>query len=64
VRFIQCYAMPDGLRAAGTRDLARWCEAGRIRHPPTTVLPLVEAAKAHELVEAGAVIGKVLLRIS
>ena len=63
VRFIQCYAMPDALRAAGTHDLTRWCEAGRIMHPPKTVLPLAQAAKAHELVEAGAVIGKVLLRI-
>ena len=63
VRFIQCYAMPDSLRAAATRDLTRWCEEGRIKHPPTTVLPLEEVAKAHELVESSAVIGKVLLRI-
>jgi NADPH2:quinone reductase len=63
VRFIQCYAMPDALRAAGTRDLTRWCEEGRIKHPPTTVLPLEDVASAHELVESGSVIGKVLLRI-
>lgn len=63
VRFIQCYAMPDGLRTSGTRDLTRWCEEGRIRHPRQTVLPVSEVARAHELVESGAVIGKVLLRI-
>jgi NADPH2:quinone reductase len=63
VRFIQCYAMPDALRADGTRDLTRWCEEGRIKHPRKTVLPLAAAAKAHEFVESGAVIGKVLLSI-
>src|SRR3954447_19472376 len=63
VRFIQCYAMPDALRAASARDLTHWCEEGRIKHPPTTVLPLEDVASAHELVESGTVVGKVLLRI-
>lgn len=63
VRFIQCYAMPDALRADGTRDLMRWCEDGRLMHPPKTILPLSEAAKAHELVESGTVTGKVLLAV-
>lgn len=63
VRFIQCYAMADDLRAAGTRDLMRWCEEGSLKHPARTVLPLSEAATAHELVEAGGVIGKVLLSL-
>ena len=63
VRFIQCYVMPDDLRAAGTRDLTRWCEEGKLVHPARTVLPLEEIAKAHELVEQGAVIGKVMVRM-
>ncbi|MGE0751182.1 MAG: NADPH:quinone reductase [Variibacter sp.] len=63
MRFIQCYVMPDGLRATGTRDLTRWCEEGKLVHPARTVLPLAEIAKAHELVEQGAVIGKVMVRI-
>jgi NADPH2:quinone reductase len=63
VRFIQCYVMPDDLRAAGTRDLTRWCEEGALVHPARTVLPIEDIAKAHELVEQGAVIGKVLVKI-
>jgi len=39
VRFIQCYAMPDALRAQGTRDLTRWCEEGRLKHPSKTICP-------------------------
>ena len=63
VRFIQCYAMPDALRAEGTRALLRWCEDGRLMHPPKRILPLSEAAKAHELVESGTIVGKVLLAV-
>ena len=63
VRFIQCYAMPQELRSAGVRDLARWCEQGRLKHPATRILPLDEVATAHELVEQSAVVGKVLLRL-
>jgi NADPH2:quinone reductase len=63
VRFIQCYAMPEPLRAQGTGDLMRWCEEGGLKHPPKTILPLADVAKAHELVEAGTVVGKVLLEI-
>ena len=63
VRFIQCHAMPKDLRAAGVRDLTLWCEQGRLKHPATKVLPLEDVATAHELVEQGAVIGKVLLSL-
>ena len=63
VRFIQCYAMPDALRADGTRDLMRWCQDGSLKHPPTAVLHLADVAKAHELVESGTVVGKVLLAV-
>jgi NADPH2:quinone reductase len=63
VRFIQCHAMPKDLRLCGMRDLARWCEQGSLSHPATKVLPLDEAATAHELVEQGAVVGKILLSL-
>jgi NADPH:quinone reductase len=64
VRFIQCSLMPAALRAAAMRNLGRWCEAGALRHLDCTILPLDNIASAHELVEGGAVIGKVLLELS
>lgn len=63
VRFIQCSLMPTWLRAAAMRDLQRWCEAGALRHLDCMVLPIQEIASAHELVEGGTVIGKVLLTL-
>jgi NADPH2:quinone reductase len=35
--------------------------AGRLRPPPPTVLPLTEAARAHQMMEAGGTLGKVVL---
>jgi len=35
--------------------------AGRLRPPPPTVLPLAEAARAHEMMEAGRSLGKIVL---
>jgi len=35
--------------------------AGRLRPPPPTVLPLAEAAHAHEMMEAGRTVGKIIL---
>jgi len=35
--------------------------SGRLRPPPPTVLPLAEAARAHEMMEAGRTLGKVVL---
>ena len=35
--------------------------AGRLRPPPPTVLPLAEAARAHEMMEAGRSLGKLVL---
>jgi NADPH:quinone reductase len=63
VRFIQCYAMPDDIRERAHADLARWCEEGRLKHLPTRIMPLDEAAAAHELVERSGFIGKMMLRL-
>jgi len=35
--------------------------AGRLRPPPPTVMPLAEAARAHEMMEAGRTMGKIVL---
>jgi NADPH2:quinone reductase len=63
VRFIQCSMMLAALRAAAMRDLQRWCEADALRHLDCVVRPIEDIASAHELVEGGAVIGKVLVEL-
>ncbi len=63
VRFIQCYIMPDALRQAAEADLARWCAADGLVHPPKKILPLEHIAAAHEIVEQGAFTGKVMLSV-
>lgn len=35
--------------------------AGRLRPPPPTLLPLAQARRAHEWMEAAATLGKVVL---
>jgi NADPH2:quinone reductase len=54
--------MAPALRAEGNRRLTQWMAEGRITHSIARVLPLEEIATAHELVERGAVMGKVLVR--
>lgn len=63
LRFLQCHAMPKALRSEATGMVVRWCEEGRLVHPASTILPLEEIAKAHEMVEEGSVIGKVMVEI-
>jgi NADPH:quinone reductase len=63
VRFIQCSLILGGLREAAIRDLTRWAEERRLVHPTPTILPLERIAEAHELVEKGAVIGKVMVSL-
>ena len=51
---------PAGFRKVKSQVFALM--AGGALKPPVTVLPLSEARHAHELVEAGAVVGKLVLR--
>ncbi len=62
VRTVFCSFMDQTLRAEGTRRLTQWMAAGDITHSIGRILPLEEIATAHELVERGEVIGKVMLR--
>jgi NADPH:quinone reductase len=63
IRFIQCYAIFGDVRQAGMRDLKRWAQEGRLVHPVPRVLPIEDIAAAHELVESGGVIGKVMVSL-
>ena len=49
-------------RRAGLRALIAMLAAGKLRPRIHAVLPLSEAARAHEILESGAVLGKLLLR--
>jgi NADPH:quinone reductase-like Zn-dependent oxidoreductase len=48
---------------AGLRELAALVESGRLRPEVASVLPLADAAKAHELVATGRTRGKVVLTV-
>lgn len=66
-------AEPLGLRAvfmvveadhAGMREIAALAESGRLRPRVDTVLPLDQAAKAHEVAESGRTTGKIVLGVA
>jgi NADPH2:quinone reductase len=63
VRFIQCSLILGELREAGIRALGRWAGEGRLVHPTPKIMALAEIAAAHELVEGGGHVGKVMLAI-
>ncbi|MFG3250353.1 NADP-dependent oxidoreductase [Streptomyces sp. NPDC048187] len=65
-------AAPDGVRATwmlvepdhhGLREVAALVERGAVRPVVETVLPLAEAAKAHEIGEQGRTTGKIVLTV-
>ncbi|MEU9644389.1 NADP-dependent oxidoreductase [Streptomyces sp. NPDC048188] len=65
-------AAPDGVRATwmlvepdhhGLREIAALVERGAVRPVVETVLPLAEAAKAHEIGEQGRTTGKIVLTV-
>jgi NADPH:quinone reductase len=64
VRFFTIHSFDDrpDIRAATMRTLLAELAAGAIRPLIHDRLPLAEAARAHRLLEAGAVIGKLLLK--
>jgi NADPH2:quinone reductase len=49
-------------RRAGMRAIVAMLAAGKLRPRIHAVLPLADAARAHEMLESGAVLGKLLLR--
>ncbi len=49
-------------RRAGMRALIEMLAAGRLHPRIHTRLPLAEAVRAHEMLESGTVLGKLLLR--
>ena len=53
---------PEGFKRVKRHVLALMAE-GKLKPPIYQILPLAEAARAHEMIEAGEVLGKLVLRI-
>ncbi|MEO1591921.1 MAG: NADPH:quinone reductase [Cyanobacteria bacterium J06632_22] len=64
LRTVLVYAMSAAAHAAAVRDLTTMATAGRLQHRIAQRFPLAEAAVAHEAVEQGQQIGKVILDLS
>jgi NADPH2:quinone reductase len=64
VRFFTIHSFDDrpDIRASATKALLDWLAAGEIQPLIHARLPLAEASRAHEMLEAGEVIGKLLLK--
>jgi NADPH2:quinone reductase len=63
---VRCYSIHTldhdrELRRALMKRAIELMAAGRLRPPPPTVLPLPDAARAHEMMEAGRTLGKIVL---
>ena len=64
---VRCFTMhsfdhdPDGRRRVATRTIELFAE-GRVRPPIDRRLPLADARQAHEVLDARAVLGKLLLK--
>ncbi|WP_395105080.1 NADPH:quinone reductase [Actinomadura sp. SCN-SB] len=63
VRTVLVFQTPERELAAATSAVSRLLSDGSLTHPIAVRLPLDQAAKAHNLVESGKVIGKVLIHI-
>jgi NADPH2:quinone reductase len=63
---VRCYSIHTldhnrELRRALMKRAIELMAAGRLRPPAPTLLPLADAARAHELMEAGRSLGKLVL---
>lgn len=63
IRFFMIYDISPEDRAAGAVELQALLAAGKLRQTIALQLPLQDAAKAHDLVEQGEVMGNVVLQI-
>jgi NADPH2:quinone reductase len=61
VRFFIVYELAEEARREGVAQLNRWMEEGKLSHAIGATLPLAEIAASHEAVEAGAVMGNLVL---
>ncbi|SHJ90915.1 NADPH:quinone reductase [Pseudonocardia thermophila] len=63
IRTVLVFTMPPQAREAAVRDVTRWLASGALTHPVAQVYPLDRIAEAHEAVERGGRVGRVLLDV-
>jgi NADPH:quinone reductase len=63
LRMVLIYEAPQAARDAASRDIVKLLETGFLKHQVATRLPLEKIVEAHEAMESGAFIGKILLDV-
>ncbi|MDE2230294.1 MAG: NADPH:quinone reductase [Alphaproteobacteria bacterium] len=63
VHFVLIYEIPQSARDHAARDINRLIAAGKLKHQIAEVFPLARIAEAHERMEEGRVVGKLLVRL-
>jgi NADPH2:quinone reductase len=64
LKFFMVYDIPAQDRLEGLAELDALLRSGRLTHRVALRLPLEDCARAHDLVEAGTVMGNVVLQVS
>jgi NADPH2:quinone reductase len=64
IKFFMIYDIPAADRLEGLAELDALLRSGKLAHTIAVELPLSDVVRAHELVEGGALVGNVVLRIS
>lgn len=64
IRFALIYEAPDTARAAAARDITTMLAAGVLRHQIARHLTLDDIVAAHEAMESGRLVGKILIDIA
>ena len=64
IHFLLIYEAPQAARDAAARDINALIEAGRLQHQVAKRFPLSEVAAAHEAMESGTLVGKILVDVA
>jgi NADPH:quinone reductase len=64
IRTVLVFVMPPAALAMAVHDVVEHLRAGSLSHPVAATYPLDEVARAHEAVEAGGHIGRILLDVA
>jgi NADPH2:quinone reductase len=64
IRCVQGMLLTDAQRTAGTDELTRLMQAGKLQHPAAHTFPIDRIADAHTALESGTVIGKVIVQVA
>ena len=64
VRFVLIYEAPQSAHDAAARDINAMIAAGQMRHQIARSLPLTAIVAAHEAMESGRLVGKILIDLT